>query len=806
MFGRLDPVTRVVVGSVLLGAVSLLVVGWTWAERTGGPVAAPVGTRLLVPLLFAVTVASELVAVRLRHGDEDEALTLLEAAVVADVLLLPATHALIVATTGLAVACALARRPLVKTLFNLGAHAFGTALLVATVSVLAPPGSELGPATVGAILVGNLLFGAANLVLLAWVLAAAMGAPAAETVDEGWRLSGIMAVGTCGVGAVAVALTVDAPALLPFAFLPAAALTYAYRAAAQESHERIRSARLAALSQVLVGRLVADDLLGNFLGLLRETFSAETARVILEGDEERPGAVVLAHEYGVDVTELTATDAALLARTGDVAELVTDGLPPGWGRSLLSPLEAEGRRLGVLVLVTAPPARGLRRRSSADLAERDLDVLAPLLSALGVAMRGAEHLSRLVEETGKLHAVVDHSSDGILVLDGAGRVQVWNAAMAAISGVPSDLAAGRSLRDLLAAEDSDGHPVDPIEAGWSQLSPTTPQATVELAIRRPDGEQRWLRTSHAAVFADGGDPGGPGELTQDVVLVYDVTSARQVERLKADFIATVSHELRTPVTPIKGYVDLLRRRGETFTPERRGEMLDLVADRVAHLARLVEDLLLASRVSSPASAVRMASGDLTALVRRTTEDFTTERARLTVTVPDTAVAVECDPVRVVQVLSNLVSNAFKYSAPDTPVSITLRVAHGQAVVDVVDAGRGIPEDQLTKVFDKFHRVEDPLRMTTGGTGLGLFIAAQLTEAMGGTLTVRSVLGTGSTFTFTLPVLSGADVPRQRGQHPDRPGVLLAGHNPYGRRGLPPGTPRPAPHAAGEPIDGPANES
>ncbi len=806
---------RVVGGSILLGALAVLVVAWTWAGRTGGPVPSPLPTVLLVPVLFTVTVVSELVAVRLRHGDEDEALTLLEAAVVADVLLLPAAHALPVAVAGLGVACAIARRPLVKTLFNLGAHALGTALLVATVAVLVRPGAGLGSTTVAAIVLGNLLFGAVNLVLLAWVLAAATGASAQETVDEQWRLSAVMSVGTCGLGAVAVALAVTAPALLPFAFLPAAALTYAYRAAAQESRERVRSARLAALSQVLVGRLVADDLLSNFLGLLRETFGADTARVILEGDEERPGAVVLAHEYGVDVGELTALDAALLARTGDIAEVVTDGLPSEWGRTLLSPLDAEGRRIGVLVLV-APPRGPNGRRRDDDLGDRDLDVLAPLLSALGVALRGAEHLSRLVEETGKLHAVVDHSSDGILVLDGDGRVLVWNRAMGAISGVPSELATGRSLRDLLPTTDGEGTSVDPLDGAWSQLSPEEPQATVELALLRPDGEQRWIRASHAAVFADGQD--GTPELTQDVVLVYDVTKARQVERLKADFIATVSHELRTPVTPIKGYVDLLRRRGETFTPDKRREMLDMVADRVAHLARLVEDLLLASRVSSPASAVRMGRGDLAQLVARTAEDFSTEKARLTVVVPDEPVPVECDPVRVVQVVSNLVSNALKYSGSEDPVDVVLRVRDGQAVVDVTDAGRGIPEDHLERVFEKFHRVEDPLRMTTGGTGLGLFIARQLSEAMGGTLTVRSALGTGSTFTFTLPVSpvsTAAALPRQRlapastvgppgtvagglESGPDAgldgaagptgaagpPQGLLSGPNPFGRRGRP----------------------
>lgn len=779
----LSPVNRVVVGSILLGAVAVLVVGWTWVGRDSGPVASSLPMVWLVPVLFAVTVASELVAVRLRHGDEDEALTLLEAAVVADVLLLPAGHALPVAIAGLGVACALARRPLIKTLFNLGAHALGTALLVATVAVLVQPGAGLGSPTVAAIILGNLLFGAVNLVLLAWVLAAATGSPARETVDEQWRLSAVMSVGTCGLGAVAVALAVTTPALLPFAFLPAAALTYAYRAAAQEARERVRSARLAALSQVLVGRLVADDLLSNFLGLLRETFAADTARVILEGDEERSGAVVLAHEYGVDVGELTALDAALLARTGDVAEVVPDGLQPEWGRTLLSPLDAEGRRIGVLVLV-APPSG---RRRDDGLGERDLDVLAPLLSALGVALRGAEHLSRLVEETGKLHAVVDHSSDGILVLDGDGRVLVWNRAMGAISGVPGELATGRSVRELLPTTDGEGMPVDPLDDAWSQLSPESPQATAELALVRPDGEQRWIRASHAAVFAEG--PDGEPELTQDVVLVYDVTKARQVERLKADFIATVSHELRTPVTPIKGYVELLRRRGESFSPDKRREMLDMVADRVAHLARLVEDLLLASRVSSPASAVRMGYGDLAQLVARTAEDFTTEKGRLTVTVPSEPVPVECDPVRVVQVVSNLVSNGLKYSGPDDPVDVELTVRDGAAVVEVTDAGRGIPEDHLQRVFDKFHRVEDPLRMTTGGTGLGLFIARQLTEAMGGTLGIRSVLGSGSTFTFTLPINAGtaptAVMPRQRSGAGS--GALLAGPNPFGRRGQPPGT-------------------
>ena len=199
---------------------------------------------------------------------------------------------------------------------------------------------------------------------------------------------------------------------------------------------------------------------------------------------------------------------------------------------------------------------------------------------------------------------------------------VWNPAIAQVTGVEADAAVGRPLTEVMSALGAEGGPVDPLREAFDELTPAEPRATVEMGVQRPDGEQRWVRAAHAAVF-DGED------LVRDVVIAHDVTRERQVERMKADFIATVSHELRTPVTPIKGYVDLLRRKGDSFTPEKRRECLDIVADRVAHLGRLVEDLLLASRVSSPASAVRMSSGDLVHLTAKAVGDFAAERQRLT---------------------------------------------------------------------------------------------------------------------------------------------------------------------------------
>jgi len=117
-------------------------------------------------------------------------------------------------------------------------------------------------------------------------------------------------------------------------------------------------------------------------------------------------------------------------------------------------------------------------------------------------------------------------------------------------------------------------------------------------------------------------------------------------------------------------------------------------------------------------------------------------------------------MRTVQVITNLISNAMKYSPPESAIDVSVTVtADGMAAVVVRDEGRGIPADQLDCIFEKFHRVEDPLRMTTSGTGLGLFIARQLATAMGGDIAVESTLGTGAT--FTLRMLPGRPVRRPR---------------------------------------------
>src|SRR3954471_16466201 len=759
-----------------LGAiVAQLVVGY--ATRDSGSVTSLASRHwahglTLLCVLLALTVIGYRVSRRGRHGEESEGLTLFEAAVVVDVLLLPASHALLVPVLASILCSILRRREVVKTVFNAANQGVATALLVGIVHALCGSVQALSFRAVAALLVGTLVFSAANLVALSRVYGLLGGDDPWQMVREDARLSAVMAVGMVALGGTAVTVASAAPALLPFTVVPAVALTFAYRAAAQESEERHRSTQLLALSQVLAGRLHADEITGAFLDLSRQAFGADIAIAVLDPGAQPGGSVATSivddRDGGYERRTSDIGEQMLLLRSsqdGVLALTAKDNLPAGWVRAVVAPLEAEGRRLGAVVLATRDRHQALGRR--------ELTLLTPLASALAVALRGAAHVQRLTEETSKLKAVVDQSSDGILVLDGDGRVQLWSPALELLTGRAELAALGRPLGQLVATLQPDGTPIDPFTAGRSLLSPEEPRATVELTVLRDDGEQRVVRCAHAGAF----DP--DGTLQRDVVIVHDVTRERQVERLKADFIATVSHELRTPITPIKGYADLLRRRGDAMSPEKRAECLEVISSRTEHLARLVEDLLLASRISATEGAAsaqgEMGTAALVALIRRACGDFGTEGERIELALPDEPVHVGCDAMRVVQVLSNLVSNALKYSAAGTPVDVRLNVVDGQATVDVTDIGRGIPADQLERVFDKFHRVEDPMRMTTGGTGLGLYIARELATAMGATLACRSTLGVGSVFSLSLPVVapSAATEEATVAQLPGGPGAAPA---------------------------------
>jgi PAS domain S-box-containing protein len=402
------------------------------------------------------------------------------------------------------------------------------------------------------------------------------------------------------------------------------------------------------------------------------------------------------------------------------------------------------------------------------------EMLLPALAVLALAVLAACRVSTLGppprrgrpdQDTATLRQIIRQSGDGIVLLAGDGTVRLWNRAMERLTGVAAARAVGRSYDDLLAGHDPAGEAVT-LAAMLDATGPDHPYASGEIALGGDGAQQRWLRCDHALEF-DG------GAWTTDVVIVHDLTGLHEAERAKADFVATVSHELRTPITPIKGYVELLRSKGDSMDAELRQEILRIVAERTDHMSRLIEDLLLASRISSEGQAtvvlgLNLERSDLVEVARAATDDYLREPdCRLRLELPPEPLEVRADPLRLSQILGNLLSNAHKYSPSPLPVRLKLWRDSRWAKVSVVDRGRGIPPDELERIFDKFHRVEDPMTMTTSGTGLGLYIARELARAMGGEVEALSVPGRGSTFTLRLPLVRpvAAGVGRAAGSTP-----------------------------------------
>ncbi len=238
-----------------------------------------------------------------------------------------------------------------------------------------------------------------------------------------------------------------------------------------------------------------------------------------------------------------------------------------------------------------------------------------------------------------------------------------------------------------------------------------------------------------------------------------VQRLRELDEMKSDFVAITSHELRTPLSGIRGFVDMLRRRGSDLTIDQRDEYLAIVLTQTDRLIHLVEDLLVVSRVEAGKLSLEPTEVDVRQLLEQVTNGLGESAAGVQIEEgADAPGRMVADPNRLIQVLTNLVHNAVKFSAAGAEVVLRWRTpVEGTVAFDVVDRGAGVPESDVGRIFERFHQRESSL-VHTEGFGLGLYISKLLTEAMGGWIDVTSVVGEGSRFTVTLPTARALPAP------------------------------------------------
>src|SRR5918997_3457713 len=237
-------------------------------------------------------------------------------------------------------------------------------------------------------------------------------------------------------------------------------------------------------------------------------------------------------------------------------------------------------------------------------------------------------------------------------------------------------------------------------------------------------------------------PLGEGALA----ILRDVTEERQIERAKAEFIANASHELKTPLFALSGYLEMLE--DEEDEEVRKAFLQDMQAqtERLKNLARILLDL---SRLDANAITFRLEEVDLEELLHELRRDFAYTGREIKIHAEKGIPPVKTDPIQLRRMLAILLDNALKYSAKDSSVDLDLHREDGFALVSVRDRGCGIPEAEIPHIFDRFYRAQGSSR--ADGTGLGLALAGEISQHLGGDIFVESEPNRGSTFSVELPL-------------------------------------------------------
>lgn len=265
------------------------------------------------------------------------------------------------------------------------------------------------------------------------------------------------------------------------------------------------------------------------------------------------------------------------------------------------------------------------------------------------------------------------------------------------------------------------------------------------------GGSTWVEVTGAAV-----GPLNGGASPAYIFVLHDITRQKRLENVRKEFVANVSHELRTPLSVIKGYVETLVDAGDEMPAADRDKFLKTIQRHTERLNSILEDLLVLSRLESARPGLARERVDLAALLATAAEDFrarpAAEAHRLSLAVAPALPAVMADPLKLGQVLDNLVSNALKYTPRGSRVEIAARIGEPDTVeVSVRDNGPGIPAEDLPHIFERFYRVDKGRSREKGGTGLGLSIVKHIVQLHGGRVWAESRPGEGTTFFFTLPV-------------------------------------------------------
>lgn len=381
----------------------------------------------------------------------------------------------------------------------------------------------------------------------------------------------------------------------------------------------------------------------------------------------------------------------------------------------------------ILLLVGAVAAAWWHRRKGRNSEARQLRELTELRE---------RHEAAQQEQTARMEAMLDGMIEGLVVLDGRGRIALTNRAAETMFSFSRMMIGGTLLQAIRNHE---------VAALATRVADAT--EAIEHEVRLEGPKPRIVQISAVALR----DPAGG--MTGAVLVFHDVTRLRELEAMRQDFVANVSHELRTPLSLIKSASETLIDGGR-LDPAVTIRFLDIIDKHASRLTLLIDDLLLLARLDSGRVEMNLQPVPLRHAAQEALDDAALlARARgvqLDNEVP-AGLATQADPERLRQVFANLIDNAIKYGKAEGRVVVQGRAVDATRVELVVrDDGPGIPFAAAARIFERFYRVDKARSREQGGTGLGLAIVKNVVQAHGGEVRVESAPGSGTAFVITLP--------------------------------------------------------
>ncbi len=482
--------------------------------------------------------------------------------------------------------------------------------------------------------------------------------------------------------------------------------------------------------------------------------------------------------------EMLAGNAGLIAIADDETGSGTDpqqisataGIPvealPAFRRLLTLPLDMLSHRAAANVLrdIAADTGLPLRQVIALPLTLRDdpvgtiyvfraaLNVSfnvdeARLLEAFAdqaaIAVSNARLYQTVLREKQRLDAMIEQSADGVMIIDARWRITTFNLAMERLTGWNRTEAIGRPCAEVLGVRDAQGNNICLMDCPL-QRRPPLDNPVVEGWLASRDGRERYVQTRYATQRSSS------GAFLGAIANVRDITEQKREEQFQSTFISVISHELKTPVSIIKGYASTFQREDADWSVEAMREGFAVIEGEADRLARQIQDLLDVSRLQASGMRLELSDWLLPELAASVVQAFaaqTDERFTYELRFADDLPPVHADYERVRMVLTNLVSNAIKYSPDGGRIRVGGHPApeRDMAIVYVADQGVGIAPEEQERIFDRFYRVDNRLKRSTQGAGLGLYLSRAIIEAHGGTIYVESQIGRGSRFYFTLPL-------------------------------------------------------